>query len=100
MKQNKMKKFIFTITILTSCTIKTEDKNNLENSIWKNCGGSGYTGDIMVFSKEHLYVKNDSIYFHKKDSLLGIIDTLTYHYGERRLYVKDMNGDVGRYCEQ
>ena len=85
--------------IFLGCNSEKE-KNNLENSTWKFCEGSGYISDVMVFDKEYLHVKNDSIYWNKKDSLIGIVDTITLHYGERRLYVKDLNGNVGRYCEQ
>ena len=89
---------ILTLTfILQSC----EDKNNLENSIWKSCGNDCTITDIMVFSDEYLYLKNDSIYLHKNDSLIGVIDTITFHYGERRLYVRNLTKDcVARYCEQ
>lgn len=38
----------------------------------------------MVFNKEDLRVKNDSIFGYKTDSLIGIIDTITLHYGVRR----------------
>ncbi|AZI32027.1 hypothetical protein [Kaistella carnis] len=95
-----MKKLLLFLIILTSCNTKTEEKNNLENSIWKFCGETGHISDILVFSKEHLYVKNDSIYFHNSKSLIGIIDRVENYYGERRLYVKDLNGNVGRYCKQ
>ena len=85
--------------IFLGCNSEKE-KNNLENSTWKFCDGSGYISDVMVFDKEYLHVKNDSIYWNKKDSLIGIVDTITLHYGERRLYVKDLSGNIGRYCEQ
>ncbi len=85
--------------IFLGCNSEKE-KNNLENSTWKFCEGSGYISDVMVFDKEYLHVKNDSIYWNKKDSLIGIVDTITLHYGERRLYVKDLSGNIGRYCEQ
>ena len=85
--------------IFLGCNSEKE-KNNLENSTWKFCDGSGYISDVMVFDKKYLHVKNDSIYWNKKDSLIGIVDTITLHYGERRLYVKDLSGNIGRYCEQ
>ena len=85
--------------IFLGCNSEKE-KNNLENSTCKFCEGSEYISDVMVFDKEYLHVKNDSIYWHKKDSLIGIVDTITLHYGERRLYVKDLSGNIGRYCEQ
>ncbi len=88
------------MTILTTCNSKTGDKNNLEISTWKFSEGKGQIGDILVFDKEHLYVKNDSIYFYNNKSLIGVIDTIKFHYEERRLYVKDLNGNVMRYCEQ
>ena len=88
------------MTILTSCNSTTDDKTNLENSTWKFCDGKGHIGDVLVFSKEHLYVKNDSIYFQNDKSLIGIIDTIKFHYGERRLHVKDLSGNVARYCEE
>lgn len=76
-------------------------KNNLENTTWKFCGNNGaLLPDIMVFNKEYLQVKNDSIYWNKKDSLVGIVDTIALHYGARRLYIKDLSGNIGRYCEQ
>lgn len=96
-----MKKLILLLIpiIFLGCNSEKE-KNNLENSTWKFCDGSGYISDVMVFDKEYLHVKNDSIYWNKKDSLIGIVDTITLHYGERRLYVKDLSGNIGRYCEQ
>ena len=96
-----MKKLILLLIpiIFLGCNSEKE-KNNLENSTWKFCDGSGYISDVLVFDKEYLHVKNDSIYWNKKDSLIGIVDTITLHYGERRLYVKDLSGNIGRYCEQ
>jgi len=89
---------IIIIALLSACSNK--DKNNLENSTWKACGDYPLT-DVLVFGDKFLYVKNDSIYWHKNDSLIGVVDTITLHYGERRLYVKDIkNGNIGRYCEQ
>lgn len=95
-----MKKLILGTIILTSCSTTVKDKNNLENSIWKNCGNDYTVGDILVFSKDNLYIKNDSIFFHKSKSLIGVLDKIEYYYGERRLYVKDLKGNVARYCEQ
>lgn len=99
-----MKK-LFTVLICTiilnSCNSK--DKNNLEKSLWKSCGDDCSVADVLDFRKDYLHKKNDSIYmnWHQKDSLIGIIDTITYHYGERRLYVKNLTkGCIARYCEQ
>jgi hypothetical protein len=95
-----MKKVV-AILILTFTLQSCEDKNNLENSIWKSCGDDCTVTDVMVFSEEHLYVKNDSIYSHHNNSLIGVIDTIELYYGERRLYVKNLTkGCVARYCEQ
>ena len=91
---------LFLIPIIFLSCNSEKEKNNLENSIWKFSDGPGYISDVMVFNKEHLYTKNDSIFMHKSDTLIGLIDTITLHYGERRLYVKDLKGNVGRYCEQ
>lgn len=85
--------------IFLSCN---SEKDSLEKSIWKFTDGQGILPDVLDFRKDHLFAKNDTIYinWHKKDSIIGVIDTITYHYGERRLYVKDLNGNIGRYCEQ
>ena len=91
---------LFIIPIIFLSCHSEKERNNLENTTWKFCGDLGAFRDVMIFNKEYLYIKNDSIYWHKKDSLIGIVDTITLHYGERRLYVKGMNGNVGRYCEQ
>ena len=56
---------------------------------------------MIVIGKERaVYVRNDSIYFHKNDSLFGVVDTIEYYYGERRLFVRDLKGNVARYCEK
>lgn len=96
-----MKKLILFLIpiILLSCNSE-QKKNNLENSVWKFSDGPGHISDVIVFSKEHLYSKNDSIFMHKSDTLIGVIDRITLHYGERRLYVKDLSGNIGRYSEQ
>jgi len=99
-----MKKLFTVLTctiILNSCNSK--DKNNREKSLWKSCGDDCSVADVLDFRKDYLHKKNDSIYinWHHKDSLIGIIDTITYHYGERRLYVKNLTkGCIARYCEQ
>ncbi len=96
-----MKKLIlFSLPIIFLNCYSEKKKNNLENSVWKFSDGPGYISDVMVFNKEHLHVKNDSIFMYKNDTLIGIVDTVTLHYGERRLYVKDLSGNIGRYCEQ
>lgn len=95
-----MKKIV-AILILTFTLQSCEDKNNLENSIWKSCGDDCTVTDVMVFSEEHLYVKNDSIYSHQNNSLIGVIDTINFHYWERRLHVRNLTkGCIARYCEQ
>lgn len=89
------------IIILISCSSK--DKNNLEKSLWKSCGDDCTIADVLDFRKDYCHKRNDSIYinWYQKDSLIGIIDTITYHYGERRLYVKNLTkGCIARYCEQ
>ena len=97
-----MKKLIlFSLPIIFLSCHSEKKKNNLENSVWKFCGDNGaFLPDVFVFNEKYCDVKNDSIYWNKKDSLIGIVDTITLHYGERRLYVKDLSGNVGRYCEQ
>lgn len=96
-----MKKLIlFSIPIILLSCNSEQKKNNLENSVWKFSDGPGHISDVMVFNKEHLYTKNDSIFMHKSDTLIGVIDTITLHYGERRLYVKNLSGNIGRYSEQ
>ena len=95
-----MKKLI-TLLIIVFALQSCENKNNLENSVWKSCGDDCTVTDLMVFSEQYLYVKNDSIYFHNNNSLIGIIDTIKLHYGERRLYVKNIKQNcIARYCEQ
>lgn len=95
-----MKKVV-SILILILTFQSCEDKNSLENSIWKSCGDDCAVIDVIVFSEKQLYVKNDSIYSHQNNSLIGIIDTINFHYGERRLYVRNTTkGCVARYCEQ
>ena len=43
--------------------------------------------------------ENDTI-FDKKHSVIATIDRIEYYYGERRMFVKDKNGKIARYCEQ
>lgn len=94
-----MKKIVG-ILILTFTLQSCEDKNNLENSLWKFSDGPGYISDVLAFNNEYLHTKNDSIFMHKSDTLVGTIDTITLHYGARRLYIKDLKGNIGRYVEQ
>ncbi len=95
-----MKK-IACILIITFALQFCKDKNPLENSIWKSCGDDCTVTDLMIFSKKYLFVKNDSIFSHKNKSLIGVIDTIDYHYGQRRLYVKNLTkGCIARYCKQ
>ena len=76
-----------------------KNANNLDNTIWKNCGGIGL--DLLVFSKDYLLVKKDTIYFSKNDSAIAVFDHMENYYGERRLFVKTLaNNSKGRYCEQ
>lgn len=97
-----MKKLIlFLILIISLSCNSEEEKKNLENTTWKFCGDNGaFLPDVFVFNEKYCSVKNDSIFWNNKDSLIGIVDTITLHYGARRLYVKDLRGNVGRYCEQ
>lgn len=98
-----MKKLIlfFIPIILLGCDSEKE-KNNLEKSVWKFCGDVGTFSDVLDFRKDYSSIKNDSIYinWYKKDSLIGTIYKIEYYYGERRLYIKDLKGNIGRYCEQ
>jgi hypothetical protein len=56
---------------------------------------------VIVIGKDRgAYVRNDSIYFHENDSLFGVIDTIKYYYGERRLFVRNLKGKIGEYCEK
>jgi len=96
----KMKNLYTLIFIMTFIFQSCKEKNNLENSLWKFSDGPGYISDVLAFNSEYLYTRIDSIFFHKSDTLVGIVDTITLHYGERRLYIKDLKGNVGRYCEQ
>ena len=86
-------------TILLGCNSEKE-KNNLENSLWKFSDGPGHISDVLVFNDEHLYTKNDSIFSHAHNTFVGIVDTIKIHFGERKLYIKDLNGNIGRYSEQ
>lgn len=97
-----MKKLIlFSLPIIFLNCYSEKKKNNLENSVWKFCGDNGaFLPDVFVFNEKYCDVKNDSIFMYKNDTLIGIVDTITLHYGERRLYVKDLSGNIGRYCEQ
>ena len=97
-----MKKLIlFSIPIILLSCNSEQKKNNLEDTTWKFCGDNGaFLSDVFVFNEKYCSVKNDSIFWNSKDSLIGIVDTITLHYGARRLYVKDLSGNVGRYCEQ
>lgn len=91
------------ILILTFALQSCEHKNNLEKSLWKSCGDDCSIADVLDFRNDYFYERNDSIYinWNQKDSLIGIIDTIIYHYGERRLYVKNhTKGCIARYCEQ
>ena len=78
-----------------------ESKNNLENSLWKSCGETSMI-DVLDFRKDKkfLKVKNDTIYSIQNDSAMFVIDTITYHYGERRIYIKDFKNNRARFCEQ
>lgn len=94
-------RLLIIIFLFSAC--KKNSKYNLEKSLWKSCGDDCSIADVLDFRKEYLYKRKDSIYinWYQKDSLIGIIDTITYHYGERRLYVKNLNyGCIARYCEQ
>jgi len=97
-----MKKLILFLILIISLSCNSEkEKKNLENTTWKFCEDNGaFLPDVLVFNEKYCSVKNDSIFWNNKDSLIGIVDTIISHYGERRLYVKDLSGNVGRYCEQ
>lgn len=96
-----MKKLVLLLIpiIFLECHSEKE-RDNLDNSTWKFCDGSGYISDVLVFDKEYLYTKKDSIFRHKSDTLVGLVDRITFYYGERRLLIKDLKGNIGRYCEQ
>lgn len=96
-----MKKLILLLIpiIFLECHSEKE-QNNLDNSTWKFCDGSGHISDVLIFNKEYLYTKNDSNFRYKIDTLVGTVDTITFHYGGRRLFIKDLKGNIGRYCEQ
>ena len=99
MKTNNFFSIILLINIL-SLFVACNNKQ-LVGSTWKNCGDFGIGADLLIFNKDVLYVKNDTIYYTKKDSAIAIIDRIEYYYGERRLFVKSlMNKQIGRYCEQ
>ncbi len=92
---------IFLLFLICNLYISCKCENNLENSLWKYCGyGSGHIADILDFRDDKYFnIKNDSIYIGK-DSLIGIIDKIEYNeIMERRLFVKDLSGHTGRYCE-
>ncbi len=95
-------KFSFSFLILVfiiniSCSNK---RNDLSDSNWKICGKNiGFT-DILIFSDKLNFERNDTI-FLKNDSAIAVIDTITFHYGERRLYVKSISDNkIYRYCEK
>ena len=92
--------FLFPI-IFVSCNSEKK-KNNLEESVWDFCGDKGNFIETLDFRKNHLSINNDTIHinWYKTDSIIGIIEKIENHYGARRLYVKDLSGKVGRYCEQ
>ena len=94
-----MKK-LFTLLILFFTLQSCENKNNLENSFWKHCGDYPISDVIVIGTDRGAYVRNDSIYFHENDSLFGVIDTIKYYYGERRLFVRNLKGKIGEYCEK
>lgn len=73
---------------LQSC----ENKYNLENTFWKHCGDYPISEVIVIGKECAVYVRNDSIYFNKNDLLFGVIDTIEYYYGERRLLLRDLKG--------
>lgn len=93
-------KNLISIIISTFALQSCENKNNLENSFWKHCGDYPISDLIIFGEKRGAYVRNDSMYFHKNDSLFGVIDTIEYYYGERRLFVRDLKGNIGEYCEK
>lgn len=97
-----MKKII-TIFLLTPFLIQScENKNGLEDSFWKYCDdyGAGYISDVLDFrGNKYLLVRNDTI-FDKKEVAIATIDRIEDDYGERRLFVKDQNGRLARYCEK
>lgn len=84
------------IFLFQSC----KERNNLENSLWKFSDGPGHISDVLIFNSKHLYTKNDSIFSHTHNTFVGIVDTIKIHYDERKLYIKDLNGNIGRYSEQ
>ena len=95
----KLIKLLLLAFALQSC----KDKDNLEKSVWKSSGDNCTIADVLDFRKDYLHKRNDSIYMNwrQQDSLIGIIDTITYHYGARRLYVKNLTKNcIARYCEQ
>ncbi len=81
-----MKKLILFLPIILLSCYSEKEKNNLEKSVWKFSDGPGYISDVLDFRKDYLFVQNDTIYinWHKKDSLVGTIDKIEYHYGARR----------------
>lgn len=99
-----MKNLILITIILISCNSKIEDKGDLKNSVWKRCGDDKIQNqlpDFIFFCQEiDRCLRNDSIYLQPNDSLMGVIQAVGYYYGERRLFVKDLKGNVERYCKQ
>lgn len=95
-----MKKLSFIFAFFPLAIYSCRDQN-LHDTTWKFCGDQyGYYPDVLIFDPNILYVKNDSIFYSSNDSAIGILDSITYYYGERRLYIRDLYNNTGRYCEQ
>ena len=79
-----MKKKIVFINLVFALQACQDVNFKIENSEWKVCEGNPIT-DILIFDKDHLYVRNDSIFWHQNNSLLGTIDKKEWN--EKLFYV-------------
>jgi hypothetical protein len=93
-----MKKIVAIIILLClfSCTKSKEEV--VTSHQWKY--GEGYhVGDWIDFSRDVHSYSNDTIF--KNGIPVGLVDTITTHYGEYRLYVKSFSGGKkGLYFEK
>lgn len=93
-----MKKVLLIVSLLClfSCTKTNEEI--VTSYKWKY-GGGYRVGDWIDFSTGMCSYSNDAIF--KKGIAVGLVGTITKHYGEYRLHVKPLIGDEeGLYIEK
>jgi len=90
------------LVVLVNCSFKNERTFDLSNSTWKFCDdkNTGGFSDVLVFSEHYLFLKSDTVFMRTNDSAVGLIDRVDYEYADRKLYLKDFKGNIGRYCEK